>query len=105
MTYVYTTETTSSIAHALTNDSYASWHADYEACMALAEYLECLAEDMGEPIELDTVALRCDFSLYEDIAEYNQDYGTEHEDIDDLEDSGVCTVIRVDDDRFIVSSH
>ena len=59
MTYIYTRETTSSIAHALTNDSYASWHANYAACMALAEYLEGLAEDIGEPIELDTVALRC----------------------------------------------
>jgi hypothetical protein len=64
MTYIYTRETTSSIAHALTNDSYASWHANYAACEALAEYLEGLAEDIGEPIELDTVAIRCDFAMY-----------------------------------------
>lgn len=97
MTYIYTRETTSSIAHALTNDSYASWHADYDACMALAEYLEGLAEDIGEPIELDTVALRCEYSL-STLEEFNSEYNTEYEDIDDIEET---TIIRVDDDRFI----
>lgn len=99
MTYVYTRENTNSIARALSDDSYASWHANYDACIALAEYLEQMADDMGEPIELDTVAIRCEYSLMDDIGDFNSQYGTEYEDMADISET---TVIDVDGTSFII---
>ena len=45
-----------------------------EALFALHEYLEGLSEDLGEPIELDVIALCCDFcesDAQEIVSEYS----------------------------------
>ena len=102
MTYVYTQLSTNDIAHALYQDDYASWHKNMTACDALAEHIENLAIDMGKPIELDTVAIRCDYSLMDDIEDYNKQYNTEYESMDDITET---TVIRVDDDSFIIMDY
>ena len=99
MTYIYTLENTNSIARALSQDSYASWHKNYDACLVLAEHLESMAEDMGEPIELDTVAIRCDYSLMDDIADFNSQYDTEYESMEDITET---TYIDVDGTAFII---
>lgn len=99
MTYIYEELNTSRIARRLYADSYASWHENYAACEALAEYLENIAQETGKPMELDIVAIRCDFSLYKDISELNKEYGEEFDSIDALED--YAQVIRVDDGEFI----
>lgn len=36
----------------------------WDCCKALADYLEQYEEDTGEAIELDPIALRCEFSPY-----------------------------------------
>ncbi len=36
----------------------------YSLCRTLAEWLEDLEEDTGEEMELDPIALRCEFSAY-----------------------------------------
>ena len=41
----------------------------YEGKRALFDYLENLSEDMGEDIELDTVALCCEYSEFENATE------------------------------------
>lgn len=92
MTYIYTRENTNSIARALSSDEYAGWHKDYDACLALAEYLESMADDTGEPIELDTVAIRCDYSLMSDIEDFNKQYGTEYESADDITETMVIAI-------------
>lgn len=102
MTYVYTMETTDSIARALSRDEYASWHKNYDACLALAEYLEQLAEDIGEPIELDTVAIRCDYSLMDDIYDFNKQYDTDYESMDEITET---VVINVDGASFIIQDY
>lgn len=99
MTYIYETLSTNQIAQAFYRDDYASWGKNYAACQALAEYLEEYAESTGEPLELDIVAVRCDYSLYADIAELNKEYDTDFKDMDALEDH--AQVIRVDDESFI----
>ncbi len=86
MTYIYRQLSTSDIARELSNDSYASWHKNYEACKAIAEYFEDLAEDIGEAIELDTVAIRCDYSMIDDIADFNKQYDKECSSLDDIRD-------------------
>ena len=46
----------------------------YEGKVALFEYLEQLSEDMGEDIELDTIALCCEYSEYEDLKDFQHSY-------------------------------
>jgi hypothetical protein len=46
----------------------------YEGAKALADYLEQLEEDLGEDIELDVVAIRCEYTEYENYQELNDDY-------------------------------
>ena len=72
MTYIYEELNTNQVADALRRDEYAGW--SYDGAKALAEWLEGLAEDTGEPYELDTVALRCEFSEYDDAADACQNY-------------------------------
>ena len=50
------------IANELLQDKYASWTS--VGAFALAEHLEQYEEDTGEEMELDVVAIRCDFSEY-----------------------------------------
>lgn len=54
------TLSTSQFADLLLNDQYANW--SYEGANLLAEYLEDISEDIGEPIEADIVAVRCEWS-------------------------------------------
>ena len=65
----------------------------YEGLGALYDYLDQLGDDIGEEIELDVIAICCDFSEYDSF----QDIKAEHdvETLDDLE--GHTTVIYVDD--------
>lgn len=66
------TLSTYQIADALKNDTCARW--SYNGSLALAEYLEELEESTGEEFELDTCAIRCDFSEYESALEAALDY-------------------------------
>ncbi len=101
MTYIYRQLTTSDITRALCNDDYAGWKGNYMACKAIAEYLESLAEDTGEAIELDTVAIRCEYSLMDDIADFNKKYDKECESLDDVRE--YTTVIEIDgQESFII---
>jgi len=42
----------------------------YEAAKALAEYYEELERDTGEEMEMDRVAIRCDWTEYESAEEF-----------------------------------
>lgn len=61
------------IADALMNDIHANWSR--AGAFALAEYFEQLEEDLGESIEFDRVAIRCEFSQYESLQEWASEYG------------------------------
>ena len=41
---------------------------------SLYDYFEEYEEDTGEKIEFDPIAICCDYTEYENIEEYNQDY-------------------------------
>lgn len=56
------TLSTNQAAQILLCDDFAAW--SYEAAQMLAEYYEDLSEDIGEDIEFDAVAIRCEFSEY-----------------------------------------
>jgi hypothetical protein len=60
------------IADALKNDTCARW--SYNGSLALAEYLEEYEESTGEELELDTCAIRCDFSEYASLQDWAHDH-------------------------------
>ena len=41
----------------------------YDATEALYNYYEDLSDDMGEPIEFDPIAIRCEWTEYDTLAE------------------------------------
>lgn len=76
----------------------------YEGKKALFNYLNELGEDIGKPIELDIIGICCDFTEYACLEEFNNDYsysvGYDVDSIDDIQD--YTTVIKIDEDRFII---
>ena len=75
----------------------------YEGLKALFEYLEEYEDDTGEELELDVIALCCEYMEYDSLKEYNEDYGTEYGEIDDIQDD--TTLIKIDDNSFIIQQH
>ena len=74
----------------------------YEGAKALQEYLEQLAEDMGEPIEYVPVAFCCDYAEYKNLDDFNKSDGYEYATLDDLRDN---TAVIEFDGGIIVASH
>ena len=76
----------------------------YEGKKALFNYLNELGKDIGEPIELDVIALCCDFTEYSNLKEFCNNYGyTIGDDIEDIEDIHYYTVvIPIDNESFII---
>ena len=56
----------------LLSDEYTSW--SYGATKALYRYFEELSDDIGEDIQLDRVAIRCDWSEYDTCEEYASEF-------------------------------
>ena len=77
------------VATELLNDSTAHWSKD--GALALAFYLDSLSVDMSENIELDCIALRCEYDEYINIMDYNDAYGTEFSEWSEV-DQVVATV-------------
>ena len=67
---------------------------------ALYDYLEQYEEDTGKQIELDVIAICCEYAEYESLEEFQEDYGDDYQSIDEIEQ--VTTVISVDDSGFII---
>ena len=78
------TLSTSEVAHRLMEDESAGW--SYDGACALAEYLESMEEGTGEEMELDVVAIRCDFDEYSTAKEAAEACGYEPDEDDDEED-------------------
>ena len=74
----------------------------YDGLKALYDYLEQLGEDIGEEIELDVIGLCCEYSEYEDLKDFQEDYSGEYESIEDIERE--TQVIMIDDDAFIIQA-
>ena len=78
----------------------------YAGKKALFNYLEEYEESCGEEIELDVIALCCEFTEYANLAELQQSY-TDITSMDDLRDN--TTVICIGDDNgsdgFIIQDY
>lgn len=74
----------------------------YYGQKALFEYLEELETETGQEIELDVIALCCDYTEYEDLEEFKCNYGKAYNTIEDIEEN--TTVIRVGEEGLIVQA-
>ena len=75
----------------------------YEGLIALFDYLEMLEDDIGEPIELDVISLCCEYSEYENLKEFQDDYGDEYETLESIYNR--TALIQVEDtERFIIQN-
>ena len=75
----------------------------YDGLKALFEYLEEYEEDTGDEVELDVIALCCDYMEYDSLNEYNRDYDTKYSEIDAIQDD--TTLIKIDDNSFIIQQY
>lgn len=93
----------------------------YGGKCALYDYLEMLEEDTEHKIELDIIALCCEYVEFENIKEYLNDYQTDI-DKDDFDFDGdfeaeeyeeavlkeieeKTTFIKIDDESFIIQQY
>ena len=74
----------------------------YEGLQALFTYLEDLEDDTGEEIDLDVIAICCNYSEYENIAEFNSNYNKEYESYEEIDET---SVIPINDERFIIQDY
>lgn len=56
----------------------------YYGLASLYAHLMDLVEG-GEPLELDVIALCCEYALYNDIVQFNADYGTKCKTLEDVQ--------------------
>lgn len=71
----------------------------YDGLGALFNALEEIERDTGEEVELDVIALCCDFMEYDSLEALKEDY-QDIETMDDLNDR--TFVIPIEGDRFII---
>lgn len=88
------TVTQSRFTSVLLADEYASW--SYGATKALFDYYEELSEDIGEDIELDPVAIRCEWSEYSSAWEAMEQY--QPEDMPTLDDSEGMDLVEIQEE-------
>ena len=88
----------------LLRDEYANW--SYDAAVAIIDYLEQLSDDIGEPVELNRVDIRCQFSEFDkDGLEFNYGYIKADADDDIIGTLLANTiVIELPDDRYLIST-
>ena len=69
----------------------------------LFDYLEQYEEDCGTEIEFDPIALCCEYTEYDDLGEFHQNYDKEtYPDKDSIMD--YTQVIEVGTDSFIIQN-
>jgi len=75
----------------------------YEGKKALYDYLNDLSEDLGEPIELDIIGICCDFTEYDSLEQFIENYSHAIGEIKSIEDiSYYTTVIKINEEAFII---
>ena len=72
----------------------------YEGLIALYDYLEEYEDSTGEQIELDVIAICCEYNEYESLEEFQEDYSEDYQSIEEIEHA--TQVIMIDDTSFII---
>ena len=74
----------------------------YEGQRAIFDYLEEYEDSTGEEVELDVVAICCEYMEYENLEEFHNIYDKEdYPNLDKLRD--YTQVIEVGEDSFIIA--
>ena len=77
-----------------------------EALNVLYDYYEEIEpHNEGLGVELDVIAICCEWTQYKSIEEYNEAYETDYENYEELADAGWCSVIHVEGDEFLTDEH
>ena len=84
------------------NNMNRSDNFSYQGLIALFNYFEEYEESTGEQIEFDVIAICCEYTEYESLTEFRDDYSNEYETIEDIENA--TQVIRIDDESFIIQT-
>ena len=66
---------------------------------SLFEYLTQLEEDCGVEMEFDPIALCCEFTEWENLKEFQENYSTDFKTLEQIADD--TQVIQIDDEAFI----
>ena len=75
----------------------------YTGLTSLFEHLEQYEESTGEQIEFDPIALCCEYTEYDDLGEFHQNYDSEtYPDKDSIMD--YTQIIEVGTDSFIIQN-
>jgi hypothetical protein len=83
-------------------DSIRPNNFSYHGLRALFDYIEQLEYDISEQLELDVIAISCDWTEWESLEDYQEQYSAES--MEDIED--ITTVIYIDGtDSFITLAH
>ena len=70
---------------------------------ALFDYLEELGDDCGEEIELDVIALCCEFVEYDSLEDFHSEYDkNDYPTLEVLRD--YTQVIEIDNESFIIAA-
>ena len=72
----------------------------YDGLGVLFDWLEELDESSGTESELDPIAYCCEFTEYENIEEFQADYSTDYETIEDIREQ--TPVLEVGNGGFII---
>ena len=94
-----TTHTVENVADMLGKTNYGTWKKDYEACFALAQYLEDFSEIGKKPVIIKISDLVQEYSIYKSLDDYNKSSASSLKSMDDLKK--LTTVILLKDGRFI----
>ena len=69
----------------------------------LFDWLECLEDDQSKGIQLDVIALCCEFTEYENMKDFQKDYGKEYKNIEDVEYNTIVIPVTTNKDKDIES--
>ncbi len=72
----------------------------YEGLNALYDWLDEYYEEADKDYKLDVIAICCEFTEYDSLKEFNENYNREYKSIDDIVDDTI--LIKIDDNRFII---
>ena len=86
----------------MSSDTYKN-NFSVEGLRALFEYLEEYEENTGDTINFDMIAICCEYTEYDSLKQYNDEYGNECEEIDEISED--TELIKIDDERFIIQQY
>ena len=73
----------------------------YEGLLALFDWFEEYEDSAGSQIELDVIAICCEYAEYENLKDFQENYGDGFESLEDIERNTILIKIE-DTEGFIV---